>query len=367
MKVVFLLSISINPNSIKRVNEFIDRGYDVEAYGFMRNIDAKNTSDKTTIETIGTFSNSTSYFGRVPVIYKGVRDVLRKTEEQKCLYYLIGLDVALAFRLQSDKPYIFEEADITHANIRNALLRNIYEYLDKKVIKKSVMSVFRSEGFPRYHFGDNIPDNVHVIANRLNVKILDVPVEKKKEQSADSIAFGFVGFIRYSSIYNFAKVLCSKYPQHEMHFYGTFSNKKNETKFESLKAYKNCFFHGSFKSPDELPKIYSNIDLVLSTYDVSSANVRYAEPNKIYEAIYFETPIIVSSGTFLADKVNKLHIGYDINAMDEQSIVNFVDSLSSEGIKKKQKEIREIDKKYTININDDFFEKLELKLRDYKE
>ena len=35
-------------------------------------------------------------------------------------------------------------------------------------------------------------------------------------------------------------------------------------------------------------------DMVVATYDVTIENVRYAEPNKIYEAIFFETPIILS-------------------------------------------------------------------------
>ena len=263
------------------------------------------------------------------------------------------------FRLQSKRPYVFEEADLVHTGIGNKWVRNTYEKLDKYIILHSVMTAFRSEGFVKYHFGEEVPDNVCVIPNRLNDSILKFEVQPHHKFNVEHIKIGYVGFIRYFSIYNFAKVFCSHYPDSEIHFYGTFTNEKAKQQFEKLKQYNNCFFHGSFKSPDDLNIIYSQFDLVLSTYDVSSENVRWAEPNKIYEAIYFETPIIVSSETYLADKVRKLGIGYDVDAMNEQSIVGFINRISKVGIEETVKSIKKINKETVINRNDVFFEKLE--------
>ena len=303
MQVVFILTSSVNTNSIKRIDEFVSRGYSVKAYGFKRELDVPNKSKCVDIEICGSYKNDLSYYKRCAIIYKGIRRVLKETDNQSSVYYLIGLDVAMFFRLQSRKPYIFEEADLVHANFTNKLIKNTYERIDKAVIRRSLISAFRSEGFLKYHFGENIPGNVHVISNRLNVGIKDFEVLPKHPVDLNHLKIGYVGFIRYESIANFAKVFCSHFPQHEFHFYGTYTSEGEKVMFDGLDSFENCYFHGSFKSPDDLNRIYSQIDLVLSTYDVSSENVRYAEPNKIYEAIYFETPIIVSSGTFLADKV----------------------------------------------------------------
>ena len=103
----------------------------------------------------------------------------------------------------------------------------------------------------------------------------------------------------------------------------------------------------------DLPDVYGSIDLVLATYDVKYENVKYAEPNKIYESIYFETPIIVSSGTFLAKKVKRLGIGYDVNAMNEEEVVAFVKNLNEEDLSKKRANAKAIEKRKTLNINDD--------------
>lgn len=357
-EVVFILTSSVNPNSIKRIDEFVSRGYQVKAYGFKRDVDVPNKPKSTNIEVLGSYKNNLSYYKRCFVIYKGIKKVLKETKAQESIYYLVGLDVAMFFRLQTKRPYIFEEADLVHTNFKIKLVKDIYERIDKSVIKHSLISAFRSEGFVKYHFGECVPENVHVIANRLNVGIKDYDVLPKKPVDLKHLKIGYVGFIRYSSILNFAKVYCEHFPQHEFHFYGTFTSDENKQRFSEMDKFENCYFHGSFKSPDELNIIYSGIDLVLSTYDVSSENVRYAEPNKIYEAIYFETPIIVSSRTFLADKVNRLGIGYDIDAMDSNEIVKFVESLSIDYYQEIVKHMQAVDKDTVINKNDDFFEVL---------
>ena len=279
------------------------------------------------------------------------------------MYYLVGLDVAMFFRLQTKKDYFFEEADMVHANIRIKAIKSIYECIDKSIIKHSLLSAFRSEGFVKYHFGEHVPNNVCVIANRLNVGIKDFEVLPKKGIDINHLKIGYVGFIRYKSILNFAKVFCKRFSQHEFHFYGTFPSEEIKNRFSELESYNNCFFHGSFKSPDELNKIYSQIDMVLSTYDISAENVRYAEPNKIYEAIYFETPIIVSSKTFLADKVNNLGIGFDINSMDDEAIEQFVNSLNINLLNNKIDNTKKIEKDSVLNINDEFFKRLEEKIK----
>ena len=103
---------------------------------------------------------------------------------------------------------------------------------------------------------------------------------------------------------------------------------------------------------------------MLSTYDVAIDNVRYAEPNKLYESIYFETPIIVSEGCFLGDKVKELNVGFTVNALDETAVKQLIDSLTSEIVEDKIESIRQIGKEYAINNNERFFQILDLKIAD---
>lgn len=360
--IVFILSSSVNQNGIKRIDEFVERGYDVKVYGFNREVKYCNKSKYVEINILASFSNNQPYLKRLGIMRKGIKSVLEETREQDCVYYLIGPDVAMIFTLICNRNYIYEEPDLVHTYIKNRYVRNILERIDKRIIRKSILSVFRSEGFPIYHFGDNIPDNCTVITNRLNKDIQRFPIVEKKEINMKHLRVGFVGGIRFKSIKSFAQIFCERFPESEFHFYGILDTDEEKLLFKPLEKFDNCHFHGCFKNPDDMPTIYSNIDLLLSTYDIEFENVRYAEPNKIYEAIYFETPIIVSKGTFLGDKVLRLGVGYTVDPLNEEEIISFIRGLSIANMKEKVENMRKISKEDLINRNDSFFKLLESKL-----
>lgn len=362
-KVVFLESGENNPNNIKRMEEFMNRGYDVVAYAFSRNQDVKNFPQGVEVHHIGSFASDSSYWSRIGVMRKGIKSVINKYKEEDCLFYLLKTDMAVVYSYLTKRPYIFEEADMTHLSFGNKWLRNYLEKRVKRIIKNSVMSVFRSEGFLKYHFGETYPDNVYVIPNRLHPNVLKLPKVESQKKDSDGIKFAFVGGIRYNTIFSFAETVLKHFPQHQFHFYGNFSTPAQEERFGVLKKYTNCYFHGAFKSPDDLPNIYSNIDVLLSAYDVRGINPRYAEPNKLYEAIYFDKPIIVSSNSFLADKVARLGIGYDVDALNENKVIDLVKSIDARSLEDKKNNIKKIDKISCINKNEHFFELLENKCK----
>lgn len=199
-----------------------------------------------------------------------------------------------------------------------------------------------------------------MVENKLNSEILNCKLLKKDKLSTDSISIGFVGMPRFDSIYNFIDVFCKNYPQHTFHIFGG----PIPEQFKPLDKYDNCHFYGFFNNPVDLPEIYSKIDLVLSTYDIADSNVRYAEPNKIYESIFFETPIIVSEGCFLGDKVKELNIGFTVNALDKIAVKQLIDSLTPEIVDDKIESIKQIGKEYAINNNEKFFKMLEQRITD---
>ena len=260
-------------------------------------------------------------------------------------------------------PYIYEESDLAHTYINNRILRGILEKIDLEIIKKSFVTVLTSEGFAKYHFGSIIPNNISLIPNRLNPTIVDLALKEKRTFDINSINFGFVGAVRFKAIYDFAEFIGKNYSQHTFHFFGA-CNRKEKPLFDKLKIYPNIIFHGAFSNPVDLPIIYSQIDLVVSTYDVQFENVRYAEPNKLYEAIYFNTPIIVSEGTFLSEKIYKIDAGFAVNTNKTESLEKFISSISEEKMKNIVGSISTIPKSTTININTEFFNYLKKKFKE---
>lgn len=301
---------------------------------------------------------SSSYFKRLFAEFNDIRKMIRQFKGQDVVFYLINNDTALLYYLIGGRqPFIYEEADLRHTYFSSGILRSTFEYIDKRIIRKSLLTFFVSKGFAIYHYGnDGIPDNVAYVFNKLNQSVMDLPYKRERIPDMNHLKVAFVGSIRlFDSLFNFAKVFCESFPDYEFHFYGNVI----DAKFYQLKQFSNCFFHGPFTNPVDLPGIYSGIDLVLSTYDIRYDNVRYAEPNKIYESIFFEVPIIVSRGTYLEKRVSETGVGYSIDALNDTEVRNFIKSLTCESLLRKSANAHNIPKHDSVLDDEAYFRVLE--------
>lgn len=354
MKHIAFILTTLDSHARHRVDDFVAHGFDVHVYAFTRTNEKQSVDAPWPLEIIGAFANALPYHKRLSILYKGIKRVAESYNGVKdvCFYYL-GLDIAMIATLVVKHPYIFEECDLNHTYIGNSLLRKAFEILDCHIIKKSLRTVFTSEGFFTYH---KLKDtsNITVIANKLPESIRSIKVLEPRKTDITHLSFGFAGSVRYETIVSFASILVRNYPQHEFHFFGNIQECVRENAAK-LGKYSNCHFHGRFQSPVDLPEIYSQLDFTLATYDTRFENVRYAEPNKIYEAVYFRTPIIVSKGTFLAEKTKNLKLGFAVDAMSEEDVKSFIDGLTADMIKKSRVEISSIPIDYAIDNNDEFF------------
>lgn len=356
MKIVFILKTIEQQRCIKRVQAFIDHGYEVEVYGFNRKQTVKQLYDFEIIR-LGVIADGLSLTKRIKEYLKA-RDVVKRYKNDKnVLFYLFGIDLTLPLILSGIKRYIYEESDLIHTKFNSRIIIKVFESLDKWIIKHSKVSVLTSEGFVKYHYGEMpAPKNICVLPNKLNPTCKTLrPINKSLDY--ERLKVGFVGFYRYESVYNFLAVTARHFPQIQIKLFGANSGWTNQQMTE-LFALPNVRDEGPFKNPIELPQVYSQIDIVVSTYDIEDDNPRYAEPNKIYESIFFETPIIVSSRTFLAEKVNELGIGFHVNAKSDDEIVSFWDNLNKNILENKIAACNRIQKGYCIDDETELFEKI---------
>ena len=355
-KVIFIINSIQQQRCIKRIEEFIAHGYEVEAYGFSRAAAIPTLPENFRITVLASFDNSVSYLKRLLIMYNSLKPVFKKYKHQNVLYYYFLLDVALVCRMLCRRPYIYEESDLMQTYISSALVRNTLNRIDRGIIRQSLVTTITSEGFAQFHFGNSYPANIVFVPNKLNSKVLQLSYTPS-QLNINHLRIGFVGGARYKTVVNFVRTFADHFPQHEFHFYGTILDQKEE--FEQIiNTYPNVYYHGKFSNPVDLPSIYHNIDLVLATYDTQFENVRFAEPNKLYEAAYFLTPIIVSKGTYLASKVTKWGIGYEIDAINSEHIMQFIHNLTDDSINKCVECCHALDKNMLVNKNPFLFEKL---------
>jgi hypothetical protein len=96
---------------------------------------------------------------------------------------------------------------------------------------------------------------------------------------------------------------------------------------KNINSHDNIFYHGAFKNPDDLEKVYSENNLNFVAYDNKLDNEKVAMPNKFYESGYFNVPIICSKDTFVGERVLQLNIGWVIDPTKE-GINCFLKNLS---------------------------------------
>ena len=354
-KIVFVLN-AIVTRCIKRVEEFIANGYDVDVYAFNRGGEPYVQPKNFQITIIGEHNLTMGILRRSFVIGKSLHTLFKKYKKEDIVYYFFFFDVASIGHLFCKKPYIYEESDMPYTTRGVKSVRRVMAKIDKRVITHSLLTTMTSEGFIDFHYGNHRPENIIVVPNRVNERLLSVTYSET-ELNINHLRFSFVGGFRYGSTLNFFRVAAEHFPNHSFSVYGNIIRFKEEIE-ELARKYKNIYLKGRFKNPEDLPLIYSQTDIVLANYDAHSINAQYAEPNKLYESIFFHTPILVSSNTFLAKKVTKLGIGYNIDSYNNDEIISFIRNITEEDIIIKQNKAKMMPKSVSVNKNPELFQYL---------
>lgn len=343
--IVFITSALSQPRVIKRITSFYEAGYKVRVYGYHRGMYTCNEfPSDIPVCIIGEQKDGKNYFSKFVQFYRDVNNIVRQ-EGLAAIYYSFSMIITILLNLKNVR-YAYEISDILYGYNKFKIIQNIAKAVDKKIIKDSLVTVVTSAGFANYLIGRNREkfDNIIVQPNKLSTSFRNT-VRKVKDPNISGLVFSFVGAIRYpNTILRFAKIIGQYFPQHEFHFYGESSLIGNFV--SATKQYSNVKFFGAYRNPEDLEKIYSKVDILVACYEADNLNERIAEPNKLYEAMFFCKPIIVSQNTFVEEQVEMMQCGWSINAYDDEAIVTFISNLTNNEITKI------ISKEQLINAND---------------
>lgn len=327
MKIICFVASLSQPRCIKRVTTFHNAGYEVEVYGYSRgyyNDNGYPTGIR--VHDLGWIKSGGGYIGRFLTILFSVKDITKKYKREDVVYYIFSFDYALSFLLCSNKLFFYEISDIVYSYFNFKCLIKLFRCLDRYMIRKSYRTVLTSAGFQKYLFKDKESSNCIIQPNKVSTYFTSIKRKSLSLTQKEGLVFAYVGAFRYpNTVFRFANVIGKHYPQHSFYFYG--DSYLTPLAVELSRKYNNVKYWGSFRSPDNIEDIYSNIDVVIACYDNATINERIAEPNKLYESICFCKPIIVSNNTYLADRVQELQVGFAIDASEDMSIIAFLDKL----------------------------------------
>ena len=353
--IVFLAMALSQPRCIKRVSSLKSDGFNCVVYGYDRGkYDVNAYPQDVKVSHLGVLKDN-EYVGKAVKVFRDIVKVRKHHRKENPVYYAFGIFQALYLKLLGER-YVYEISDILYAYPKFKRLMGVLKALDKRIIRSSLATVMTSGGFYSF-FGMELP-KIFVIPNKVSPS-LNRPAFQADKETSGKLKFGFVGSLRYQTILDFAQVVGERFPQHEFHFWGGLKDGPMKIAVDNLVSqFGNVFYHGAFKSPEDLPKVYESFDITISCYQVSSLNERIAEPNKLYESMFFNKPIVVSDGIYLSDRVKEMGCGYTIDAGNKDSIGSFIESLTVDvdAVRNLSERISRIGEKSIVNNQKDLNE-----------
>lgn len=360
--VIFIANSLSQPRIQRRIIAFCHQGYKVKVFGYDRDSRKKDIDwCGAEVVSLGRHQSGGGYLKKLFDLICLRNRVNKSFSNSDHVLYIFGPLTMFAF-LFTRFSYIYEISDLIYGRLHKSI-RYLLDSLTRLAVDRSVVTVVTSKGFTKYFFGRADYHKVIYVPNKLSPKLLGLHKDVEiANPIGSSIKFAFIGSPRFvDTVFRFAKNIGEKYPQHSFCFYGTSDLEEYGVAFSD--KYSNVSWKGAYFNPDDLPEIYSNVDVVISCYYSNSLGSRIAEPNKLFESIFFNKPIVVSENTHLADVVvNVLGSGFAINAYSDDAICAFVDSLTPSKIDEVLGRIALLDKSEMIDNSSCLFSEIESKI-----
>jgi len=103
----------------------------------------------------------------------------------------------------------------------------------------------------------------------------------------------------------------------------------------------NIRFLGPYSSPDDLPGIYSEVDLCWGfDFRAAGGNSKWCLANRIYEAGLFGVPLLVEAETMGGKYVERLRSGWSLREPLEETLLEFFKKVAPAEVRERQKCIR---------------------------
>lgn len=262
------------------------------------------------------------------------KNTLEKLEQfRPNVIYTEGLDaliIAGKYKKKHDVQIFFEVADLRENYITKPkkLIDKIFTQVllkkEKKAFENVNYLVVTSPKFYELHYNMLISkDRTFFIPNTPDISVFQ-HYKKKKE---GKFTVGFIGGIRYIKQMKML-VDAAEMVDCNVLFAGAGGT---SSEYDEIKNYckdkKNVIFTGRYDYEKQIASLYGKVDCVYSVYDADNPNVKIALPNKLYESIICELPIIVAKKTYLSEIVEKLGVGVAVDHSEKEELADVLKKL----------------------------------------
>lgn len=326
--ITFLISHLPDPRYKKRFEVLKDR-YEISVIYWNKRGEKQRFSDISIEENeVALKANQTSPLKRIPQwLQYGKRAIsILKQQNPKCIYVgnfdMLAIAEVYQHKYARDVKIIYEIADLHRYLVDDShkfhrqLLKKILVGIESRLLKKVDLLVLTSWKFFEVYYSRWIQqENVVLLPNMPRHQ--DFATYQK--QKHDRFTVGYVGTIRYK---NQLKMLIRSAKKADVNVYFAGASSDDEIERICQENCSYCTFGGAYNYSKDIVSIYQKCDAIYSVYDADLPNVRVALPNKLYEAIICEIPLIVAKNTYLSELVKEWGVGASVSHEDEDELTN---------------------------------------------
>lgn len=257
-------------------------------------------------------------------------------EIQPDLIHVQGLDmlkIACSYKKRCTKPVsiIYEVADLHRLLVdkqKDPVRKLAQAYLrheDKRLTNSYDLLVLTSEKYYELYFRNFVPQEKYLYMP--NVPDLSAFRSYKKKPENEPFTVGYIGAVRYKKqMVNMVeagrasgvRLLIAGYED------------EPQTIETMCKDDPQIDWIGRFDFNARAAELYGRCDVMYSVYNADMQNVRVALPNKLYEAVYCEMPLIVAKNTYLAQLVEQWGVGIAVDHREPSELIAAIEKLRSD-------------------------------------
>lgn len=339
-KILSALPVLGQPRDAKRISMLQSAGFLVEVIAFHREHHKGRIPDCPIIP-LGKISNG-HYFRRIVLMVLAI-PLMRRAIKRNHLIYASGPDMALLAIIANvglGKPVVLEVGDIRKVQVSTGVIGKLVRVMDRFVVNASQLLVVTAPRFVDDYYRKwlNTQTPAIVLENKLETSISNddqVKVSKliKGTPLLDRpIYIGYFGVLRCDWSWQVLEKLALSRPN-DIKIIVAGHILEPIDLAERAANISNIEFRGEYRSPQDLPSLYGDVDLVWACYPspgIHDENWRWAQmicrSNRFYESCYFKKPIISVAGSADAKEVERYGIGIVVT---DQSIDGMLDVLTN--------------------------------------
>lgn len=247
-----------------------------------------------------------------------IKRILKQNNYDKIVVFGLQLLYFLKRQLITQYPgrYIIDIRD--YNNVLNLFRIN-------RAVKHSFTTVLSSRGFLSWL----PPSNNYLISHNTTLEnIQNTQIKTFKQDEA--IEIGYIGSVRDYKINMQLIQQLANNPRYQLFYHGEGIANRDIKRFLIAERIHNVTFTGRYLPKDEL-FLYRQSQVINILRDETHFDNRSALPNRLYNAVIVGRPIIAFSGSYMAEIIERYHLGVLINQIEEfeQVLENYLSDFDA--------------------------------------